>query len=65
MDIQLEKKKGIQKKHLPYIGGGVVILLLLGWIIFGNHASTLKVDGKSLNSDRCYRTLFLEESSRR
>lgn len=48
MDIQLEKKKGIQKKHLPYIGGGVVILLLLGWIIFGNHASTLKVDGKSL-----------------
>ena len=49
MDIQLEKKKGIQKKHLPYIGGGVVILLLLGWIIFGNHASTLKVDGKSLN----------------
>ena len=49
MDIQLEKKKGIQKKHLPYIGGGAVILLLLGWIIFGNHASTLKVDGKSLN----------------
>ena len=33
MDIQLEKKKGIQKKHLPYIGGGAVILLLLGWII--------------------------------
>ena len=49
MDIQLEKKKGIQKKHLPYIGGGAVILLLLSWIIFGNHASTLKVDGKSLN----------------
>ena len=49
MDIQLEKKKGIQKKHLPYIAGGVVVLLLLGWIIFGNHASTLKVDGKSLN----------------
>ena len=49
MDIQLEKKKGIQKKHLPYIAGGVIVLLLLGWIIFGNHASTLKVDGKSLN----------------
>ena len=22
MDIQLEKKKGIQKKHIPYIAGG-------------------------------------------
>jgi HlyD family secretion protein len=49
MDIQLEKKKGIQKKHLPYIAGGSVILLLLAWIIFGNHASTMRVDGKSVN----------------
>ena len=28
MDIQLEKKKGIQKKHLPYVGGGVLFLVL-------------------------------------
>ena len=49
MDIQLEKKKGIQKKHLPYIAGGSVILLLLAWVIFGNHASTMRVDGKSIN----------------
>jgi HlyD family secretion protein len=26
-----------------------VILLLLAWIIFGNHASTMRVDGKSVN----------------
>ena len=45
MDIQLEKKKGIQKKHIPYIAGGAVILALLVWIIFGNHASTLRIDG--------------------
>lgn len=49
MDIQLEKKKGIQKKHLPYIAAAVVVLGLLGWIVFGNHASTLQVDGESLN----------------
>ena len=45
MDIQLEKKKGIQKK----IAGGAVILALLVWIIFGNHASTLRIDGDALN----------------
>lgn len=49
MDIQLEKKKGIQKKHIPYIAGGAVVILLLVWIIFGNHASTLRVDAASLN----------------
>lgn len=49
MDIQLEKKKGIQKKHIPYIAGGVLFVLLLGWIILGDHASTLKVDARSIS----------------
>ena len=49
MDIQIEKKKGIQKRHLPYIIGGAALLLLIAWIAFGNHASTLRVDGRSLN----------------
>lgn len=49
MDIQLEKKKGIKKQHIPYIVGGGIVLVLLLWIVFGNHASTLKVDGRSLN----------------
>lgn len=49
MDIQLEKKKGIQKKHLPYIGIGIVLAVVIGGILFGNHASTLKVEAKSLN----------------
>ena len=49
MDIQLEKKKGIKKQHIPYIVGGGIVLALLLWIVFGNHASTLKVDGRSLN----------------
>ena len=49
MDIQLEKKKGIRKKHLPYIVGGIAFLLLVGWMIFGNHASTLRVDARSIS----------------
>lgn len=49
MDIKLEKKKGIQKKHIPYIIGGVVFTAIMGSILFGNHASTLKVDAKGLN----------------
>ena len=44
MDIILEKKKGIQKKHLPYIIGGTVLLLALIWLIFGNHTSKLNVE---------------------
>lgn len=52
MDIQLEKKKGLQKKHIPYVAGGMLFLILLLWIIFGNHASSLKVDARSLNISR-------------
>ena len=44
MDIILEKKKGIQKKHLPYIIGGAVLLTALIWLIFGSHASKLNVE---------------------
>lgn len=49
MDIKLEKKKGIQKKHIPYIIGGAALVVILGSIIFGNDASTLKVDARGLN----------------
>ena len=28
MDIQLEKKKGLQKKHIPYVAGGAFFLVL-------------------------------------
>ena len=48
MDIQLEKKKGIRKKHIPYIVGGVLFLALLGWLVFGSYSSTLRVDARSV-----------------
>lgn len=49
MDIQLEKKRGFQKKHIPYAAGGALFLILICWLIFGNHSSTLKVDGRSVH----------------
>ena len=58
MDIQLEKKRGIQMKHLPYVAGGVLFLVLVGWIIFGDHASTLKVDARGISIGNAVREQF-------
>ncbi|WP_029905002.1 efflux RND transporter periplasmic adaptor subunit [Prevotella sp. 10(H)] len=44
MDIQLEKKKGLRKKHIPFIAGGIFVLIVVGWLIFGNHAARLNVE---------------------
>jgi len=49
MDIQLEKKKGLRKKHIPYVAGGALLLVLIVWIIFGNHASKLSVDRERIS----------------
>ena len=48
MDRIIEKKKGLRKKHIPYVLLGLFILVLLLWAIFGNHASTMKVDAEQL-----------------
>jgi HlyD family secretion protein len=48
MDRILEKKKGIQKKHLPYLIGGTILLIALGWIIFGDHRSKFNADKEKL-----------------
>ncbi|MDR2809172.1 MAG: biotin/lipoyl-binding protein, partial [Tannerellaceae bacterium] len=49
MDIQLEKKKGIQRKHIPYIVGGALFVLFIGWMIFGDHSATLKIDARGIS----------------
>lgn len=58
MDIKLEKKKGIQKKHIPYIAGGTLFVVLVGWIIFGDHSSTLKVDARGISIGNVVRDQF-------
>lgn len=44
MDKIIEQKNGLKKKHIPYIIGGAFVLLFIGWLIFGNHSSTLRVE---------------------
>lgn len=44
MDKIIEQKKGLKKKHIPYIAGGVFILVFIYWLIFGNHEATLRVE---------------------
>ena len=51
MDIILEKKKGLRKKHLPYVAGGSLILILILWMILGNHRSRLTVEHDKLMVD--------------
>jgi len=48
MDIQLKKKKGIKKKHIPYLAGGTALLLLLVWLIFGSHTKQMNVNKQTL-----------------
>jgi RND family efflux transporter, MFP subunit len=48
MDIKIEQKKGLKKKHIPYIAGGIVVLLLIIWAIWGNHNSKLNVDAERI-----------------
>ena len=48
MDRIIEKKGGIRKKHIPYIVGGTLLLILILWVIFGNHEATLRVDAAEL-----------------
>ena len=49
MDILIEKKKGLKRKHIPYIIGGAFALFVLGWLIFGNHSAKLSVEKEKLN----------------
>jgi HlyD family secretion protein len=44
MDIPIAKKKGLQKKHAPYVAGGAALAVALGWMIFGNHTSKFSVE---------------------
>lgn len=58
MDIKIEPKKGIRKKHIPYIIGAVVLSGLIAWSLFGNHQSTLRVDRKGIISHQVLNDVF-------
>ena len=52
MDVKLEKKKGIRAlfrmKNLPY-ALGVVLVCFIGWLIFRDKATTLRIDSQLIN----------------
>ncbi|MEG1585946.1 MAG: efflux RND transporter periplasmic adaptor subunit [Bacteroidales bacterium] len=58
MDIKIEKKKGIQKKHLPWLVGGLLLTGIIAAILFGNHQPTLQVKRKNLITGKAERTTF-------
>ena len=47
MDRVIERKKGIRKKHLPYIAGGILLVVIL-WMVFSGRSNTLRTDSRSL-----------------
>lgn len=58
MDTIIEKKKGIKKKHIPFIIGGVIFLVAVGWMIFGNHASKLNIEKNKISIQEVVRGQF-------
>ena len=52
MDIKLEKKRGwraiFQKKNLVWVGVAALVLFI-GWLVFRDNSSTLRVDAQLLN----------------
>ena len=48
MDRKIEKKRGLQAKHVPYIAGGGLLVALIGWMIFGDHSTTVRVESDGL-----------------
>lgn len=49
MDKIIEQKKGLKRKHIPYIAGGVFVLAVAAWLIFADHSSSLKVDTRTVS----------------
>jgi HlyD family secretion protein len=58
MDRKIEKKKGLQMKHLWYIGIGVAFILLIYMAFFSSRTSTYKVEKDKLIIETVTQGLF-------
>ncbi|MCL2728078.1 MAG: HlyD family efflux transporter periplasmic adaptor subunit [Bacteroidales bacterium] len=58
MDRIIEKKKGLKKKHIPYILGAAALLFFVSWLIFGDHSSTLRVEVRTVSIETVQNGLF-------
>lgn len=48
MDKIIEQKKGLKRKHLPFVIAGLLALLLFGWMLWGDHSNKMRVDTENL-----------------
>ena len=50
MDKLIEQPRGIARirKHWPWAAAAALLLMIAGWLLFGNHASTLRVAASDL-----------------
>ena len=59
MDRLIEKKRGFQwRKHGLYAAGALLLLAVVGWAVFGNHAATLRVSADDLTMSDVERAEF-------
>lgn len=58
MDRKIEQKGGLKRKHIPWIAGGVFVMAVTGWLIFGDHSSSLKVDSRTVSIETAQQGLF-------
>lgn len=58
MDIIIEKKRGFGKKHIPYVVAAALLLALVAWLSFGNHASTMRVANDKLTISNVSHDVF-------
>ncbi len=49
MDRVIEQTRGQRlKKYWPYMAGGCLLVIIILWLVLGNHAATLRVNGEEL-----------------
>jgi len=58
MDRILEQKKGLKKKHIFWIGGGVILIAMILMIIFSDHSSVFRAEKDKLTISPVEKGLF-------
>lgn len=49
MDIQIEKKTGLQRRHIAYIAVGVLVVAVVCWAVFGGRTSSARVSAAAIS----------------
>lgn len=58
MDRKIAPKKGLRRKHIPYVAGGLLFIVMPLWIVLGQQERTLRVDAQQLTIHPVTQALF-------